>query len=65
MLSVIVIPMVAVAVYGVTEARARVDCLAYGYPAVKVDMALRAYCVRRVDQTDVVVPLDKVLSERR
>lgn len=34
-------------------------CLAHGYPGHKADWALNQYCVKRVDQTDVVVPLEQ------
>lgn len=33
-------------------------CLSHGYPGHKVDYATwTAYCIKRMDQTDVVVPL--------
>lgn len=35
-------------------------CLANGYPDARQDFMLRVYCVKRVDQTDVVVPLSEV-----
>ncbi len=31
-----------------------------GYPDASVDIFLHRYCVKRVDQTDVVVPLSDV-----
>lgn len=60
----IVTSLGAVAVYGTVHARANVECLSHGYPKAIVDMYLNAYCVRRVDQTDVVEPLEKVRRER-
>ena len=35
-------------------------CLRAGYLSFRVDYRLNAYCVKRVDQTDVVVPLADV-----
>jgi hypothetical protein len=34
-------------------------CLHAGYPDGKVTWNLERFCVKRVDQTDVVVPLDE------
>lgn len=35
-------------------------CLAHGWPRAKVDWAFNAYCVKRIDQTDVVRPLKEI-----
>ncbi len=35
-------------------------CLKAGYPKSRVDYTLTGYCVRIVDQTEVVVPADEV-----
>ncbi len=35
-------------------------CLQGGYPESKMDWQLKTYCVKRQDQTDVVVPLAEV-----
>ena len=35
-------------------------CLAFGYPSFKIDYTFSAYCVKRVDQTDVVERLEKL-----
>lgn len=35
-------------------------CLAAGYRESRVDFKMRQYCIRRVDQTDEVIRLDKV-----
>lgn len=32
-------------------------CLTLGYPSFTVDWTYRAYCIARVDQSDIVVPL--------
>lgn len=39
-------------------------CLAAGYPHASVTIALERYCVKRVDQTDVVVPLSEAEMHR-
>lgn len=41
-------------------ASAEKACLKAGYPGHKLDWTLNAYCVKRVDQTDIVVPLGEV-----
>jgi len=33
-------------------------CLQHGYPAVELTWNFETYCLKRVDQTDTVVPLD-------
>jgi hypothetical protein len=44
----------------VVQARTEAACLRAGYPGASVDVFLNQYCVKRVDQTDVVVPLEDV-----
>lgn len=39
---------------------AQSKCLAAGYPDYKMTWNWHAYCVKRVNQTDVVVPLEQV-----
>jgi len=41
-------------------AKAERKCLAAGYKSGKIDVLLTGYCIKRVDQTDVVVPLKKI-----
>ena len=33
------------------------SCLARGYPQSKIDWTLKGYCIKRVDQSDVVTEL--------
>lgn len=47
-------------VFAVRLAIVESECLSYGYPKGRVDMVFSGYCVKRVDQTDVVVPVSKV-----
>jgi hypothetical protein len=54
---VLIVPLV---VLGVVTARTEAACLRAGYPSATVDVFLNRYCVKRVDQTDVVVPLSDV-----
>jgi hypothetical protein len=35
-------------------------CLKAGYPEAKIDFTFNQYCIKRVDQTDVVVPLKEI-----
>jgi hypothetical protein len=52
-----------VCVFLVADVRADAACLRAGYPSARIDWSLNAYCVKRVDQTDVVVPLSTVRSQ--
>ena len=40
--------------------RREARCLAYGYSSANTTMAMTTYCIKRVDQTDVVVRLDSL-----
>ena len=46
-------------VYAAAQTRAEKECLARGWAHGDVDWTLNAYCITRVDQTDVVRPLEK------
>lgn len=37
-------------------------CLAAGYPEVKGNIFIGFFCVKRIDQMDVVLPIGKVLK---
>lgn len=39
---------------------AKSACLEAGYPGAKIDYKWNRYCIKRVEQTDVVVPLELV-----
>lgn len=54
---VMIIPIAA----GIRYAQVKRACLALGYPDAQMDWTFEAYCTKRVDQTDVVVPLKEVL----
>lgn len=41
------------------------QCLKLGYREAHVDWAMRAYCVTRVEQTDVVIPLGEARRNSR
>lgn len=45
--------------YFITESK----CLAAGYRASKIDYMLNAYCINRVDQTDIVVPIKEAIKK--
>jgi len=55
-----ILPIVFFVVMGVKAARLDADCLRAGYPNSKMTWNLEGYCVKRVDQTDTVVPIDTV-----
>jgi len=38
-------------------------CLQHGYPEGQIEYNLTAYCVKRVNQTDVVVPLKDLINQ--
>jgi hypothetical protein len=49
----------SVVMVGVVMATERA-CLKAGYREAHVDFTLNRYCVKRVEQTDVVIPLEQV-----
>lgn len=53
----IVIAIVLVLGVGVMAGYTQSACLGKGYPKGMIDWTLTSYCIKRVDQTDVVVPL--------
>lgn len=55
----VVITLGTVVTVGVTNARTKAACLQAGFPGFRVAWNLEQYCVKRVDQTDVVVPFAK------
>jgi hypothetical protein len=50
----------AVAIFGYVRLSAQTECLAAGYPGSALSLYLEVYCIKRVDQTDVVIPLSEV-----
>lgn len=38
-------------------------CLEAGYPSAKMSVGFSRYCIKRVDQTDIVVPLAKAVAK--
>lgn len=59
LLVVMAIMIVAMITYGVMGLYTESQCLKQGYRDSKVDWFLNQYCIKRVDQTDIVVPLKK------
>jgi hypothetical protein len=57
-LIVFVLMITFVAVIGITSARLKAACLQAGYPAKELTWNFERYCVKRVDQTDIVIRLD-------
>ena len=52
--------LIVVLVFSAADSIAQSRCYERGWPSAKVDYRLRMYCVKRVDQTDVVRPLSEV-----
>jgi hypothetical protein len=44
----------------ITQLSLESRCLAAGYPSVSVTVMFRAFCVRRENQTDKVVPIGSI-----
>lgn len=59
---VIVLLVGATTVTIVTQTRLQKQCLELGYKEVSFDYTLEGYCIKRVDQTDVVVPLKDLIN---
>jgi hypothetical protein len=51
--------------YTVQDAKTAAFCLKHGYPSSNMTFGLDKYCIKRVDQTDVVVPIDEVQEARK
>lgn len=39
---------------------ANTKCLRFGYSSSKIDATFDSYCIKRVNQTDVVIPLSEL-----
>lgn len=65
-LGVVAVGLVIVYFVVVTIAgfRAETLCLRLGWPGERVTAGLRIYCVKRIDQTDSVVPLHVLQGKR-
>lgn len=57
---VVVSLLVIAVVVGQMESRAQVTCEAAGFPDVRFHLMAPTYCVKRVNQTDVMVNVDSV-----
>jgi hypothetical protein len=44
----------------IVKAQTTSACLRAGYPGSQVSWSLDRYCIRRVDQTDIVVPFSEI-----
>lgn len=44
----------------ITEMLTHRQCLRYGYRSASVDILYTQYCIKRVNQTDVVTPLNEL-----
>lgn len=53
---VTILTLAVVLAWGGVQMVTESQCLAAGYPSAKVSWAFDRYCIKRVDQTDVVVP---------
>lgn len=60
-----VIVVVAVIVGAMASAATHRECLRLGYPRADLTVFLERYCVTRVDQTDLVVPLAEATEKPR
>ena len=60
-ISMLLVSLVLFVVISATyEAMGQSSCLKYGYPTHRMDYKFTIYCVKRVNQTDVVVPLSSI-----
>lgn len=56
----VVVFIVVVTIFGITELKLKKFCNDNGYPKYSVTYDLSQYCIKRVDQTDIVISKDKV-----
>lgn len=47
-------------VMGIASANLAARCMALGYPNSSITTGFNRYCIKRVDQTDVVAPIEKL-----
>lgn len=57
---IIIVVVIWGCLYGLQSIRSDRACLAKGYREATVDYTLTAYCIRRTDQSDIVVRLDSL-----
>jgi len=60
LMAIVVCLLVMLGVAAVTQSA----CLSHGYPHGAVTVTFERYCSKRIDQTDVVVPLSEVRRRR-
>jgi len=52
----VAVMLIAICVLGGQLLYTKSKCLKAGYPSTTIDVFLNFYCIKRQDQTDVVVP---------
>jgi len=62
MAAILTLFVAALIVVVVVAGGAKQQCLASGWPRAEIDYTLTQYCIKRVDQTDVVVPLRDIMQ---
>lgn len=60
---IIMITMIYVVMMIIMQANLEARCLAVGYPTASFTIKFHRYCIKRVNQTDVVTPIEEL--ERR
>lgn len=59
-LGVPLVVLLCVGVYGCKQVTTQKFCLEHGQPGSKISWTLDGYCIRRVDQTDIVTPISTI-----
>ena len=49
--------------FAVVWFHANIKCLEAGFRDTRIDFLLNAYCIKRVDQTDIVVPVKEAVKK--
>ena len=44
----------------IKDYKTQAGCLSKGYPEYRYVIGEKSYCIKRVDQTDIVVPLESI-----
>ena len=60
LMTLTIMSVLVIVVIFVTQAYVTKACLERGYREGKFDFTFTMYCVKRVDQTDVVTPLEEL-----
>ena len=57
---VVALPLGFPGAYGCQALKTESFCLERGWPDAKISWTFKGYCIKRVDQTDIVIPVSQL-----